>query len=48
MGSLGLPPGPHVGEGLRALLDEALDDPAVNTPERLVALARGWWAARPL
>ena len=48
MGSLGLPPGPHVGEGLRALLDEALDDPSVNTPERLAALARGWWAARPL
>ncbi len=48
MGLLGAPPGPHVGEGLRTLLDEALDDPAVNTPERLAELARGWWAARKL
>ncbi|MCM2335149.1 MAG: tRNA cytidylyltransferase [Anaeromyxobacteraceae bacterium] len=48
MALLGCGPGPHVGEGLRALLDEVLDDPALNTPERLEALARGWWAARPL
>jgi tRNA nucleotidyltransferase (CCA-adding enzyme) len=48
MSLLGLPPGRHVGEGLRALLDEALDDPSANTPERLADLARGWWAARPL
>lgn len=48
MALLGCGPGPHVGEALRALLDEALDDPAVNDPDRLAALARGWWAARPL
>jgi tRNA nucleotidyltransferase (CCA-adding enzyme) len=39
-------PGPHVGEGLRALLDEVLDDPALNTPDRLGEVARRWWAAR--
>jgi tRNA nucleotidyltransferase (CCA-adding enzyme) len=43
---LGCGPGPHVGEGLRALLDEVLDDPSLNTPERLAELARGWWASR--
>jgi len=48
MGLLGIPPGPLVGEALRALLDEALDDPGVDTPERLEALARGWWAGRSL
>ena len=47
MALLGCGPGPHVGEGLRALLDEALDDPALNTPDRLGALARRWWAGRP-
>jgi tRNA nucleotidyltransferase (CCA-adding enzyme) len=46
MALLGCGPGPHVGEGLRALLDEALDDPSVNTPERLAQLARRWWDAR--
>ncbi len=46
MALLGCGPGPHVGEGLRALLDEVLDDPSLNTPERLSELARGWWARR--
>jgi tRNA nucleotidyltransferase (CCA-adding enzyme) len=46
MALLGCGPGPHVGEGLRALLDEALDDPDVNTPDRLADLARRWWAGR--
>ncbi|MBK9517055.1 MAG: tRNA cytidylyltransferase [Anaeromyxobacter sp.] len=46
MGLLGCPPGPHVGEGLRALLDEVLDDPSLDTPERLAGLARAWWARR--
>lgn len=46
MALLGCGPGPHVGEGLRALLDEVLDDPGLNTPERLGALARGWWGSR--
>jgi tRNA nucleotidyltransferase (CCA-adding enzyme) len=48
MALLGCGPGPHVGEGLRALLDEVLDDPSLNTPDRLSALARGWWAGRAL
>ena len=48
MALLGCGPGPHVGEGLRALLDEVLDDPALNTPEALGELARRWWAARSL
>jgi tRNA nucleotidyltransferase (CCA-adding enzyme) len=43
---LGCPPGPHVGEGLRALLDLALDEPGLNTAEGLAGPARTWWAAR--
>jgi tRNA nucleotidyltransferase (CCA-adding enzyme) len=41
-------PGPHVGEGLRALLDEVLDEPALDAPDRLAEVAQRWWAARPL
>lgn len=48
MALLGCGPGPHVGEGLRVLLDEALDDPSLNDPDRLADLARRWWAGRPL
>jgi tRNA nucleotidyltransferase (CCA-adding enzyme) len=47
MALLGCPPGPQVGEGLRALLDEVLDDPSLDTPERLAPLARAWWQSRP-
>jgi tRNA nucleotidyltransferase (CCA-adding enzyme) len=47
MALLGCPPGPQVGEGLRALLDEVLDDPSLDAPERLAPLARAWWASRP-
>jgi hypothetical protein len=32
--------GPRLGETLAALLDQVLDDPAVNTPESLLTLAR--------
>ncbi len=39
-------PGPHLGEALRALLDLALEDPSINTPERLGEAARGWWRDR--
>lgn len=46
MALLGCGPGPHVGEALRALLDEALDDPSLNVTDRLEPLARSWWAAR--
>jgi hypothetical protein len=48
MAALGCGPGPQVGEGLKALLDEVLDDPTLDDPDALVALARRWWAARPL
>ncbi|HEX9106509.1 MAG TPA: CCA tRNA nucleotidyltransferase, partial [Longimicrobiales bacterium] len=37
---LGLNPGPRFGELLRVLLERVLDDPALNTRERLLQLAR--------
>ncbi len=37
--SLGIPPSPAVGEILRTLLDEVLDDPSKNTREYLLARA---------
>jgi tRNA nucleotidyltransferase (CCA-adding enzyme) len=37
---LGVPKGPKVGETLRALLDRSLEDPNLNTEERLVELVR--------
>jgi tRNA nucleotidyltransferase (CCA-adding enzyme) len=40
MAELGLPPGPRVGALLRGLLQRAIADPTINTPERLLALAR--------
>ena len=39
---LGIPPGPEVGRLLSALLEAVIDDPSLNTRERLVGLARGW------
>lgn len=45
MEALGCGPGPHVGEALRRLLDRVLEDPSLNTPERLVALLRADRAA---
>jgi tRNA nucleotidyltransferase (CCA-adding enzyme) len=36
----GIPPGRRMGEILRALLSEALDEPALNTKERLLARAQ--------
>lgn len=38
--ALGLRPGPEFGTLLRTLLDRVVDDPALNTKEQLVALAR--------
>ena len=38
--ALARPPGPWVGERLRALLDAVLTDPGANTRERLLELAR--------
>ena len=44
--ALDLAPGPQVGDLLRRLLEAVLDDPAQNTPERLLSLA-GRWLAEP-
>jgi len=38
--ALGLAPGPRFGDLLRALLERVLEDPALNTRERLLELAR--------
>ncbi len=43
--TLGLAPGPRFGELLRALLEHVLEDPALNTRERLLELAREELAA---
>ncbi|MDB4985431.1 MAG: tRNA nucleotidyltransferase [Myxococcaceae bacterium] len=40
MQQLSLAPGPRVGKLLDALLDRALDDPELNTPERLLDTVR--------
>ena len=37
---LGIPPGPHIGELLKQLLDRVLDDPSLNEREMLLAIAR--------
>jgi tRNA nucleotidyltransferase/poly(A) polymerase len=37
---LGIPAGPRLGQILQTLLDHVLDDPAQNTPARLLALAQ--------
>lgn len=42
MRELDLRPGPHVGKMLAALLDRVLEEPALNTRERLIELARAW------
>ncbi len=36
----GIPPGPRVGRILKALLEAVLDDPALNTRDRLLELAK--------
>jgi tRNA nucleotidyltransferase (CCA-adding enzyme) len=40
MAELGIPPGPEVGRILDALFEKVLDEPDLNTRERLLALAR--------
>ena len=40
MAALGLHTGPEVGRILEALFERVLDEPELNTPERLLALAR--------
>ncbi len=46
MARLAIPPGPRVGEILRALLERVLEAPELNTPERLLELCDEL-AARP-
>jgi hypothetical protein len=46
MEAVGAGPGPHVREGLEALLDVVLDEPERNTVEALRREARAWWSAR--
>ncbi len=46
MNSLGIGPGPAVGEALEALLEEVLEQPGCNTRERLLARLAGLRAAR--
>lgn len=41
MAALDMPPGPLVGRLLAALLDRVLGDPALNTADALIAVARG-------
>ena len=38
MQALGLPPGPQVGHVLARLLERVLDDPSLNTREKLLDL----------
>ena len=40
MAQLGLRPGPHLGKLLAALLDQVIEQPELNTPERLLEAAR--------
>jgi hypothetical protein len=44
MRDLGIPPGPEVGRILNALFERVLDEPALNTREKLLELAK---AMRP-
>ena len=47
MKELGLPPGRQIGELLRALLEEVVENPALNTREKLLELARALAAKKP-
>ena len=40
-------PGRQVGEALRLLVEEVLEDPERNTRAHLSERLRGWWSARP-
>jgi tRNA nucleotidyltransferase (CCA-adding enzyme) len=46
MAHLGVPPGPLIGEVLRALFERVLEDPALNTRERALSLVQEIYAAR--
>jgi len=43
---LGVGPSPAVGEGLRFLMDEVLEDPTLNTEAQLEEKLRTWWRSR--
>jgi tRNA nucleotidyltransferase (CCA-adding enzyme) len=43
---IGAEPGTWVGEALRHLLERVLDDPGLNSPAALTAVARDWWTHR--
>jgi hypothetical protein len=45
MAEFGWAPGPIVGQTLQRLLDRVIGDPALNTRERLLAIARSMNAA---
>jgi len=40
MRELGIPPSPDVGRILNALFERVLDEPALNTREKLIELAK--------
>jgi len=44
---LGCGPGRIIGQALRHLTDQVVEDPALNTPEQLRALIERWLAERP-
>jgi tRNA nucleotidyltransferase (CCA-adding enzyme) len=39
---LGVGPSPTVGEATRFLIDQVLEDPSLNTPQRLTELLGKW------
>lgn len=45
--SLGIPPGPHMGILLQELLESVLDDPAMNTPAKLLPVAENLYQSMP-
>jgi putative nucleotidyltransferase with HDIG domain len=47
MRALGIPPGPEVGRILDELFERVLDEPELNEPERLLALAKDLHSLRP-
>jgi hypothetical protein len=41
MRELAMPPGPQLGRLLSVLLERVLDEPALNTHDELITVARG-------
>ncbi|WP_257458935.1 CCA tRNA nucleotidyltransferase [Archangium lipolyticum] len=46
MAALGVGPSPIVGEATRFLVEQVLDEPSLNAPEKLKELLGGWMKAR--